>query len=129
MKVVPISLVFRNEEFGYGTVTVERPLFDEGGELVRVAKGKGKGRPAPDLARRDTENVPLLEDVDAYMEAEVLPHVPDAWVDHDRTKVGYEIPFTRLFHVFESPRSLDAIDRDLKRVTDRIRGMIDGLAA
>jgi type I restriction enzyme M protein len=96
---VPISLILPNQAFGYRTITVERPLRDKAGELVRGTKGKGKGKPMPDPERRDTENVPLSEDVQGYFEREVLPHTPDAWIDHDKTKVGYEIPFNRHFYV------------------------------
>ena len=66
---------------------------------------------------RDTENVPLSEDVETYFKREVLPHAPDAWIDHEKTKVGYEIPFNRHFYVFEPPRPLAEIDADLKHVT------------
>lgn len=83
-----------------------------------------KGRPEPNTDLRDTENVPLKEDIQAYFEREVLPHVPDAWIDHEKTKVGYEIPFTRHFYVFQPPRSLDEIDRDLKAVTDEILALL-----
>jgi type I restriction enzyme M protein len=79
-----------------------------------------KGRPEPDSELRDTENVPLSEDIQAYFEREVLPHAPDAWIDHDKTKVGYEIPFTRHFYKFIPPRSLEEIDADLKGVTAEI---------
>jgi type I restriction enzyme M protein len=125
---VPISRIFRNEEFGYRTITVERPLKDEDGNVVLVAKGKNKGDIQPDSDLRDTENVPLAEDVEVYFEREVLPHVPDAWIDQEKTKVGYEIPFNRHFYVFQPPRSLDEIDAELKGVTDRILAMLGGLA-
>ncbi len=127
--MVPISRIFDNAAFGYRTITVERPLRDEAGELVLGLKGKQKGKPQPDPKLRDTENVPLAEDVAAYFAREVLPHAPDAWIDHDKTKVGYEIPFNRHFYVFEPPRPLEAIDTDLGRVTDRIKAMIEGLSA
>jgi len=100
---VPISRIFKNQDFGYRTITVELPL-------------------------RDTENVPLGEDVEAYFQREVLPHAPDAWIDHDKTKVGYEIPFNRHFYVFKPPRDLAEIDAELKGVTDRILTMIQGLS-
>ena len=129
MKKVPISRIFRNEEFGYRTITVERPLRDESGNVVLGQKGKAKGKPQPDSSLRDTENVPLSEDVEAYFRREVLPHAPDAWIDHEKTKVGYEIPFNRHFYVFEPPRALAEIDADLKQVTDRIKAMIEGLQA
>ena len=125
---VPISRIFRNEEFGYRTITVERPLKDEDGNVVLVAKGKNKGDIQPDSDLRDTENVPLAEDVEVYFEREVLPHVPDAWIDQEKTKVGYEIPFNRHFYVFQPPRSRDEIDAELKGVTDRILAMLGGLA-
>ena len=124
----PVSRIFRNSDFGYRTITVERPLRDERGDVVVGTKGKGKGRPVPDASLRDTENVPLDEDVEDYFRREVLPHVPDAWIDPEKTKVGYEIPFNRHFYVFKPPRSLDEIDADLKAVTTRIVSLIVGLA-
>jgi type I restriction enzyme M protein len=128
VKLAPLSLIVPNETFGYRTITVERPLRDERGRPVLGERGKGKGKPQPDSALRDTENVPLGEDVEAYFKREVLPHAPDAWIDHDKTKVGYEIPFNRHFYVFEPPRALEEIDADLKRVTQRILGLIGDLA-
>ncbi|MCW5599848.1 MAG: SAM-dependent DNA methyltransferase [Nitrosomonas sp.] len=125
----PVSRIFKNTDFGYRTITVERPLRDENGQIVLAAKGKQKGKPQPDASLRDTENVPLNEDVEGYFKREVLPHVPDAWIDHDKTKVGYEIPFNRHFYVFEPPRPLAEIDADLKQCTDRILAMIKGLSA
>jgi type I restriction enzyme M protein len=124
----PISRIFKNADFGYRTITVERPLKDEQGSIVPVAKGKNKGEPQPDSSLRDTENVPLNEEVDKYFKREVLPHVPDAWIDHDKTKVGYEIPFNRHFYVFKPPRSLEEIDAELKGVTAKIMTMLEGLA-
>jgi len=124
---VPISRIFKNEDFGYRTITVERPERDAKGKIVLGTKGKGKGKPVPDAALRDTENVPLSEDIDAYFKREVLPIAPDAWIDHDKTKVGYEIPFNRHFYVFKPPRPLAEIDAELKGVTDRILTMIGGL--
>jgi type I restriction enzyme M protein len=128
LKRVPISRIFKNEEFGYTTITVERPLRDEAGNPVLGAKGKQKGKLQPDSALRDTENVPLSEDIQAYFEREVLPHAPDAWIDAEKSKVGYEIPFNRHFYVFEPPRSLHAIDEELKTVTASIMKMLEELA-
>lgn len=125
----PISRIFKNRDFGYRTITVERPLKDENGKIILGEKGKLKGKPQPDSSLRDTENVPLNEDVETYFKREVLPHAPDAWIDHDKTKIGYEIPFNRHFYVFEPPRELAAIDADLKQCTDRILTMIKGLTA
>jgi type I restriction enzyme M protein len=141
----PISRIFKNSDFGYRTITVERPLRDENGKIILGEKGKLKGKPQPDSSLRDTENVPLSEDVESYFKREVLPHVaamvpdnsphsphpcgsPDAWIDHDKTKIGYEIPFNRHFYVFEPPRPLAEIDADLKQCTGRIMTMIQELS-
>jgi type I restriction enzyme M protein len=129
VKLAPLSRIFANSAFGYRTITVERPLKDEAGQIMLGERGAKKGKPQPDSALRDTENVRLSEDVETYFEREVLPHAPDAWIDHDKTKVGYEIPFNRHFYVFEPPRDLAEIDADLLLVTDRIKAMIEGLAA
>lgn len=128
VKRVPISRIFANEAFGYSTITVERPLRDEAGRVVLGVKGKQKGKPQADSALRDTENVPLSEDVAAYFAREVLPHAPDAWIDSEKTKVGYEIPFNRHFYVFEPPRGLHEIDEELKSVTSSIMKMLGELA-
>ena len=125
----PISRIFDNEDFGYHAITVERPLRDEAGQIALGSKGKQKGKPQPDSSLRDTENVPYQDDVAAYFQREVLPHAPDAWIDPDKTKVGYEIPFNRHFYVFKPPRPLAEIDAELKQTTDRILEMIKGLSA
>ncbi|MDD4964857.1 MAG: class I SAM-dependent DNA methyltransferase [Gallionella sp.] len=125
----PIALIFKNQDFGYRTLTVERPLRDAAGKIILNEKGKLKGKPQSDTSLRDTENVPLSEDIESYFKREVLPHAPDAWIDHDKTKVGYEIPFNRHFYVFEPPRPLAEIDAELKQCTDRILTMIAGLSA
>jgi type I restriction enzyme M protein len=124
---VPISRIFKNEEFGYRTVTVERPERDEKAQVVLGTKGKGKGKPLPDAELRDTENVPLGDNVDVYFKREVLPHAPDAWLDHEKTKVGYEIPFNRHFYVFKPPRPLAEIDADLKGASERITNLLKDL--
>ncbi len=129
VKLAPLSRIFPNEAFGYRTITVERPLRDEAGKVILGAKGKLKGKPQPDSALRDTENVPLAEDVASYFEREVLPHAPDAWIDEEKTKTGYEIPFNRHFYVFEPPRPLAEIDADLAEVTARIQAILAGLSA
>jgi type I restriction enzyme M protein len=124
---LPISRIFKNEDFGYRTITIERPERDSDGKIVLGGKGRGKGKPQPDSSLRDTENVPLNEDVEIYFKHEVLPHAPDAWVDHEKTKVGYEIPFSRHFYVFKPTRPLSEIDAELKEVTNRILTTIAGL--
>ncbi len=89
---------------------------DETAEICRDAKG----RPEPDSDLRDTENVPLQENIDEYFKREVLPHVPDAWIDHTKTKVGYEIPLNRHFYRYEPPRSLVTIEADIKGLEQEI---------
>ncbi len=98
---------------------------DEAAEIRRDRKGN----PEPDTELRDTEIVPLKEDIEAYFEREVRPHVPDAWIDHDRTRVGYEIPLTRHFYRYEPPRPLEEIDEDLKRIEKRIVAMLREVVA
>jgi type I restriction enzyme M protein len=129
VRLAPLSRMFLNEEFGYHSITVEQPLRDAGGKPVLSLKGKQKGLPQSDPELRDTEMVPLQEDVDVFFGREVLPHAPDAWIDYDKTKVGYEIPFNRHFYVFEPPRQLAEIDADLKATTNRILLMIGEMAA
>lgn len=120
-----VSRIFDNADFGYSTITVERALKDEHG---KVATDK-KGRPKSDAKLRDTENVPLKDDIQAYFKREVLPHVPDAWIDHDKTKVGYEIPFNRFFYQYTPPRSLETIDAELKAVTSEILALLQEVTA
>ena len=121
---IPVSRTFDTTEFGYRTITVERPLRNDSGEVETYTSGAKKGKSKPDAKLRDTEDVPLDEDIDDYFEREVKPHVPDAWIDHDKTKIGYEIPFNRHFYVFKPPRPLEEIDAELKEVTGKIVEMI-----
>ncbi|MER5260052.1 class I SAM-dependent DNA methyltransferase [Streptomyces sp. NPDC002855] len=95
---------------------------DPEGEEQYLKKGDPHPEPDPDL--RDNENVPLEEDIDAYMKREVLEHVPDAWVDHTKTKIGYEIPFTRQFYVYEPPMPLEAIDAELMSLETEVRRLL-----
>ncbi|GGS44717.1 SAM-dependent DNA methyltransferase [Streptomyces parvus] len=92
---------------------------DPGGE-VQMAKGQKE----PDAELRDNENVPLGEDVEEYLKREVCPHVADAWIDHTKTKVGYEIPFTRHFYVYKPPRPLTEIDAELKALEAEIQALL-----
>lgn len=103
------SKIFNAEEFGYNKIVVERPQKDEDGKPVLK-----KGKPVADTSLRDTENVPLTEDIDSYFEREVLPYAPDAWIDKKKTKVGYEIPMTRYFYKYEAPEESEVI---LERIT------------
>ncbi|MGW5322544.1 type I restriction-modification system subunit M [Rhodococcus pyridinivorans] len=88
-----------------------------------------KGKPEPDPSLRDTENVPLSEEVEEYFTREVLPHVPDAWIDHDKTKTGYEIPFTRHFYRYTPPRPLEEIQKDLRGLVTEIQAMLAEVGA
>lgn len=116
------SKVFDNKDFGYWTITVERPLLDENGQPLLDSKK----RPKPDVKKRDTENVPFAYDggIEAYFAAEVKPYVPDAWIDTKKTKVGYEIPFTRHFYKYLPPRPLAEIDADLNEQVAKIMKLL-----
>lgn len=120
-----VSRIFDNADLGYSTITVERPLKNEHDEIYKDKKGK----PKADAKLRDTENVPLKQDIETYFKREVLPHVPDAWIDHDKTKVGYEIPFNRFFYQYVAPRSLEEIDAELKAVTGEILSLLQEVTA
>ena len=98
------SKVFESVEFGYNKIVVERPQRDESGNVIMK-----RGKPVPDTSLRDTENVPLVQDIDAYFAREVLPYAPDAWIDHSKTKVGYEIPMTRYFYEYQPPEAVEDI--------------------
>ncbi len=98
------SKIFETVEFGYNKIVVERPLRDENGEVILK-----KGKPVADTSLRDTENVPLLQDIDRYFEREVLPYAEDAWIDKKKTKVGYEIPMTRYFYEYQVPEKVEDI--------------------
>ncbi len=101
------SKIFATEEFGYNKIVVERPERDANGEIVRK-----KGKPVPDANLRDTENVPLTEDIATYFAREVLPYAPDAWIDEKKTKLGYEIPMTQYFYEYKQPeKSEDILNR------------------
>lgn len=114
-----VSKIFNNEDFGYTKITVERPLCDENGELILK-----KGKKQPDSALRDTENVPLTEDIQAYFEREVVPFAPDAWIDEKKSKVGYEIPFTRYFYKYEAPKPSDEIMKEILAIESELDGRL-----
>ena len=114
------SKVFESVEFGYNKIVVERPQRDEAGNVIMK-----RGKPVPDTSLRDTENVPLVQDIDAYFAREVLPYAPDAWIDHSKTKVGYEIPMTRYFYEYQPPEAVEDI---LARITALEQDISAGLA-
>lgn len=114
------SKVFESVEFGYNKIVVERPQRDEAGNILLK-----RGKPVPDTSLRDTENVPLVQDIDAYFAREVLPYAPDAWIDHSKTKVGYEIPMTRFFYEYQAPEAVEDI---VARITALEQDISAGLA-
>ena len=116
--------IFDNTDFGYAKVTVERPLVENGKPVTDK-----KGNPKPDAKLRDTENIPLKEAIDSYMQREVLPHVPDAWVDDKKTKVGYEINFTKYFYQYKPLRSLADIKADILALEEETDGLIKTVMA
>lgn len=111
--------IFDNTDFGYAKVTVERPLVENGKPVTDK-----KGKPKADAKLRDTENIPLKEKVADYMKREVLPHVPDAWVDEKKTKIGYEINFTKYFYKYKPLRSLSDIKADILALETETDGLI-----
>lgn len=115
-----LSKIFKNEDFGYRKVVVERPLRDESGKPILK---KGKVQADPKL--RDTENIPLSEDVAEYMKREVLPYAPDAWIDESKTKIGYEIPFTRYFYEYTPPVPSEELKREILQIESELRGSIE----
>lgn len=114
------SKVFERVKFGYNKIVVERPQRDEAGNIILK-----RGKPVPDTSLRDTENVPLVQDIDAYFAREVLPYAPDAWIDHSKTKVGYEIPMTRYFYEYQAPEAVEDI---VARITALEQDISAGLA-
>ena len=119
--------ILPNEYFGYWRVTVEQPLKDEKGKVIKT-----KGKPKPDTSLRDYENIPFLkkdangklvpQTIEEYFEAEVKPHLPEAWIDESKTKTGYEINFTKYFYEFKPLRSLSEIKADILELEERTFG-------
>ncbi|MBR3924334.1 MAG: SAM-dependent DNA methyltransferase, partial [Kiritimatiellae bacterium] len=119
--IVCRSRLMDNVEFGYNKIVVESPALDEKG-----AKILKKGKPVADSNKRDTENVPLNEDINAYFAREVLPYNPEAWIDKTKTKVGYEIPFTRTFYVY---KELEKADDIAARIEEHEHALMEKLHA
>lgn len=115
-----ISMIFDNEDFGYTKIVVERPMCDENGTPILK-----KGKKQADSSLRDTENVPLKEDIEEYFAREVLPFAPDAWIDKKKSKVGYEIPFTRYFYKYEAPRPSAEIMAEIMDLETELSGSLE----
>lgn len=115
--------IFGTEDFGYNKIVVERPLLENGKPVLK------KGKPVADASLRDTENVPLTEDIDVYFKREVLPYAPDAWIDKTKTKVGYEIPMTRYFYKYQAPEKVKDIEKRLNKIESDITKSLKELFA
>ncbi len=114
------SKLFDNEDFGYRQVTVHRPARDEAGNILTDKKGKPKSNPV----LKDTENIPLKEGVQEFIEREVLPFAPDAWWDAAETKIGYEINFNKYFYQYTPPRALSEIAADLFALEEETENLL-----
>ena len=121
-KETDISKIFDNEEFGYSKIVVERPQKDENGNVVTK-----NGKPVADTNLRDTENVPLKEDIQEYFKREVIPYAPDAWIDKTKTKIGYEIPFTRYFYKYIPPRPSEEIMSEILELEKSLDGSLEAI--
>lgn len=117
-----ISKIFNSEDFGYSKIVVERPQRDDSSEIILK-----KGKPVVNSELRDTENVPLTQDIQSYFEKEVLPFAPDAWIDESKTKIGYEIPFTRYFYKYVPPRASDEIMSEIMTLQKDLEQTLKGL--
>jgi len=115
-----ISKIYPNEFFGYTKITIEQPL-KENGNLVRNKDGTLK----PDTSLRDYERVPLIEDIEEYFNREVEPHLPDSWIDFDKSKVGYEINFTKYFYQYKPLRSSEEITNDLLKLEEESQNLLN----
>lgn len=116
------SKLFDIEDFGYNKIVIEQPMRNADGTVV--AK---KGKMIADPALRDTEIVPLAEDIDVYFAREVLPFSPDAWVDKKKTKIGYEIPMTRAFYQYQAPAPVDEIVENIRKLEIEISDSLNAL--
>jgi type I restriction enzyme M protein len=117
------SKIFNNDDFGYYQLTIEQPLKDAEGNIIRNKKGE----PKPDSKKRDKENVPLGEDLYAYFDREVKPHVPDAWIDFDKTRIGYEINFTKYFYEYKALRPAAEIKAEIVDLEKDITSLLKQL--
>ncbi|MCI9063569.1 MAG: N-6 DNA methylase [Clostridia bacterium] len=117
------SKIFNNTDFGFNRITIETPIFDENNNIIKDKKGNNK----PNSEKRDYENVPLKEDIDEYFEREVLPYNANAWIDKNKTVVGYEIPFTRFFYKYVEPEDSDVIEARIRKNEKDIMSSLEKL--
>ena len=117
------SKVFDNDDFGFRRITVETPLYDKNNNIVKDKKGKIK----PDSSKRDYENIPLKENVEEYFKNEVLEYNPDAWINDNKTQLGYEIPFTRYFYKFKEPENSEVIEKRIRKSEKDIMNSLEKL--
>lgn len=115
--------IFNNEDFGFYQLTVEQPLYDAKG---KIQQDKNKA-PKADSKKRDKENVPLTADIEKYFEKEVLPHVPDAWIDFDKTRIGYEINFTKYFYEYKGLRAAAEVKTEIVTLENEIASLLNEL--
>ena len=118
------SKILNNEDFGYNRIQIETPTYDENGNIS--TKGK-QNNPVEDTSTRDYENVLLVEDIDSYFNREVKPYNSDAWIEKNKTKVGYEIPFTRYFYKYQAPEKSEVIEERLKELELNISESLESL--
>jgi type I restriction enzyme M protein len=116
--------IFNNEDFGFYQLTVEQPERDANGKIKMA-----KGAPKPDSKKRDKENVPLTADIETYFEKEVLPHAPDAWIDFDKTRIGYEINFTKYFYEYKALQPASEIKAEIVDLEKDIASLLNDLLA
>jgi type I restriction enzyme M protein len=111
--------IYPNEFFGYTKITVEQPLVENG-----MAVTDRSGNPKPDSSKRDFERIPLLNHIDKYFTREVVPHLPDAWMDRSKDRIGYEVNFTKYFYKYKPLRSLKEIVHDLQKLEEESVGLL-----
>ena len=114
------SKIFDNEDFGFYQITTHQAERDENGRIVTDKKGN----PKSDKELKDSENVPMIEDIDTYFEREVIPFAPDAWYDKKKMKVGYDIAFNKYFYEYESLRSLEDISSEIVALEAETDGLL-----
>lgn len=121
-KLVCKSKVLNSIDFGYYKVVVESPILNDDGTILLK-----KGKKVADTSKRDTENIPLTENIDEYFEREIIPYNADAWIDKSKTKIGYEIPFTRTFYEYQAPESVDVIVDRISKLEQDITNSLNQL--